>query len=1214
MSGAIIDFEEERSRHEQLFGREDVLDRLLGWLVGEQALLPGGWVFLLGSPGVGKSAIVNRLLELLPSDTPHHFIRRHTDDWDRPEALVNNLVARVERLFAEQANVDLPLEARLGELLRRVSKRKLTPDGRRLVLVIDGLDEAACDIAGRNLLPRFLPRVVPSGVAILCASRPMYPHADWLAGFDGVHSILDLDEAEWTASNEAACRAYCVQRLHRLSPPLNNADIETVVRNAQGNMVYARWICEWLARQPPARRTTTNISQGLSGLTRQIISELRGLGGARRALILQGLGLTCAAREALPAYVFNELLGGGPMASEGDEFLRATFHLLRNEPAHWHKGEQGYRLYHEHVREVLIGMLGDRAMRDHHLHILRTIAVWPPDEQDQSRRLYTLRHAVAHLIEAGDVSGAQRLCADIRYLDAKCRELDIHSIERDLEAVIGASDGEAAFELTALLAAVRAEASRLSAHRSHGLLPSLLYNRLRCAGWIAERIERMLCFGADLPPLRLLHGVRLGPTPLRTFCDHTKPVVACVVSRDGRHALSASADRTLRFWALLSGEVLATMRGHEDELTDCALTPDGQTAVSTSIDMTARLWDVATGECIGVLVNSNRGATACAISPDGRLLVVGSDDGLLTLWDFSSRQRVAVLAGHSDYVTACLMTRAGQLVSASRDHSVRVWDLASRTCVYVLSSEDDACSPVPRGSEQGWITALSLLPGGEQILAAAGDGTLSRWDLASGERLQCIGAGQGRVDALAILPWGSHLLCGMADGAIAVWDLAVERCVLRLAAHANAVSACASTSDGRRIVSASHDRSARLWELGGPESLVFQDGHTAPVTAIATTADRRLVVSASEDRLLKVWDTATGACRIILEGHSAVVTACAVSGDSRRVLAGALDGGVLLFHLDHDRGQARVETARGHQTHVSGCALLPDGRIVTASKDGSLWIRDQTDLDNPVEFGAHNGPIAGIAVTPDGSRLLSISRDGTAKLWDLSAYRRAPTRVRLAGELLACSLTPDGGRAVLAFADGQIEVRELQGWKCVRRIQAHEQRIFGCTVSPDGARVISASEDGTVRAFSLETGRHLSTLVGTSWFRCVASAPALICAGDQEGNVWMIVDGFAAPGARSRDQDARRQDAPSAEAIALARDRLAWLFDSEATARLVVKDARLDERRLNLTGSALERWGRILDEAIKQGRLVDVVRCALERYPHDDVLLELAEKLGISGH
>ena len=1203
MGDARIDFEEERFRHGQLFGREDVLDKLSTLLVGEQAL-HRGWVLLLGSPGVGKSAIVNRLLETLPGPTPHHFIRRGNEGWDRPEMVVQSLCDQIEQHFPEKASAELPSEVRLGDLLKRVSKNHLAAHEERLIVVIDGLDEAASDSAGKNPLPRFLPRWLPQGVVILCASRPMHPHLEWFAQLDRVHRI-DLDHLNWATSNEDACRAFWAFHAPRFKPPLDAAFVEEAVRRAEGNLLHAIRLRDWLEDQPAERRLAANIPQGLSGFLTQIWINLRELDGARLALVMKGLGFACAAREALPAYLFGELFGGST-TSEGEEFLRVTRPFLLEEPAQWHNGKTAYRPFHEYFRASIVEQIGDREFRAYHRLVAEALASWPPDARDPARRLYALRHAVAHQIEAGDLKRAKLLCADVGYLDAKCGELGVPAIERDIEAAIRALGGNASLDLAAVLAAMIAEASRLLGHP--GSLPALLYNRLRCAGWSAARIERVLRFDGDLPPLRLLHGVRLGPTLLRAFVGHDKPIAACVLTPDGSHLLSASADHTLRLWALGSGECVAVLRGHKDELTSCAVTPDGKTVISTAIDATVRLWDLASRRCIDTLDNDGRWATTCTVTPDGRHLVVGSDNGAITIWDLASHRRIGALAGHSDYVTACLATSLGQLVSASRDKTVRVWELASGDCVHTFVRPTMEPSPAPRGAEeQGWITAVALMPGGKHVIAAAGDGLIGRWNLASGECVQRFGAGQGRVDACALLHEGRHLLCGMADGTLGVWDLTMEQRVCCIPAHGGSVSAGAATRDGRRIFSASSDRTIKLWELGGPESLASQDGHAAPVTACALTPDASTAVSASEDRTLKVWDVATGACRATLAGHADLVTACAISADRRRVISGARDGSVRLWHLHTDG----MEILEGHRALVSGCAILPDGRVVTTSQDGELRLRSAATLQEPVELGEHGGSVDCVAITPDGTQVLSISRDGTAKLWDLTARRCMQTLCSVASPLLAGALTPDGRRAVLARQDGTLEVHDLRSRQLARVIQAHEQRIFGCAVTPDSARVVTASEDGTLRVFSLETGEGLGTLRGTSWFRCVAASDALICAGDQEGNLWMIVDGTATPAARDVQPRPRRRSRLKPQDLARLRDVLAQLYGSAQAALLVVEDAGLDETRLNLTGSSGEIWRSILHEAIKQSRLDEVVRCALRAYCGDADLLAIAKLLGI---
>lgn len=1207
MADTKFDFEEERFRHGPLFGREDVLGKLSAWLVGEQALHQG-WVLLLGSPGVGKSAIVNRLLEALPGPPPHHFIRRGNEGWDRPETVVQSLCDQIERLFPEKADAELPYEARLNDLLKRVSKNHLVPREQRLILVIDGLDEAASDSAGKNPLPRFLPRLLPKGVVFLCASRPMHPHLEWFDKLDRVHRV-DLDHLDWATSNEAACRAFWAYHAPRFKPPLEAAFVDEAVRRAEGNLLHAIRLRDWLEDQPPERRLAANIPQGLSGFLTQIWIDLRELDRERLVLVMQGLGFACAAREALPAYLFGELFGGSTM-TKGEEFLRVTRPFLLEEPAQWHSGKKAYRPFHEYFRASIVEQIGDKEFREYHRQIATALASWPPDDSDPARRLYALRHAVAHWIEAGDLDRAQGLCADVRYLEAKCSELGVPAIERDIESAIRALRGNASLDLAAVLAAVIAEASRIHEHPES--LPALLYNRLRCAGWSAERIERVLRFDGGLPPLRLLHGVRLGPALLRAFVGHEKPITACVTSQDGNQLISASADHTLRVWTLGSGECVAVLHGHKDELTACSLTPDGKTVISTAIDATVKLWNLASRRCIATLENDGRWATTCTVTPDGRHLVVGSDDGAITLWDLASHRRIGTLTGHRDYVTACLVTPLGQLVTASRDKDVRVWDLDSGACLHTLARPVADSSPALRGvEEQGWITALTLLPGGQQVLAAMGDGLICRWDLASGQCVQRFGAGQGRVDTCGILHEGRHLLCGMADGTLVVWDLTAGQRVRCLPAHAGSVSATAATRDGRRIFSASSDRTIKLWELGGPESLVSQDGHTAPVTACALTPDGRTAVSASEDRTLKVWDLETGACRVTLEGHADLVTACAISADGRRVISGARDGSLRLWFLDVD-GSEPVE---GGRTLVSGCAILPDGRVVTTSQDGALRLPSPKALNGLTEIGDHGSSVDAMAVTPDGTKLLSISRAGTAKLWDLASRRCVRTLHSVAAPFLSCALAPDGRRAVLARQDGKLEVHDFRSGRLAREIQAHEQRIFGCAVTLDCARVITVSEDGTIRVFSLETGECLGTLRGTSWFRCVAASDARICAGDQEGNVWMIVDDTATPAAldlKPRQPRQPRKPRLKPQDLERLRATLAWLYRSSQAAHLVVADTGLDEKRLNLTGSPIEIWGAILDEAIKKSLLDDVVRYALKDYREDADLVAIAKLLGIA--
>jgi len=52
-----------------------------------------------------------------------------------------------------------------------------------------------------------------------------------------------------------------------------------------------------------------------------------------------------------------------------------------------------------------------------------------------------------------------------------------------------------------------------------------------------------------------------------TLEGHTNWVYACAVTPDGRHVVSASADRMLKVWQLGSGRAMATLEGHTKGVT-----------------------------------------------------------------------------------------------------------------------------------------------------------------------------------------------------------------------------------------------------------------------------------------------------------------------------------------------------------------------------------------------------------------------------------------------------------------------------------------------------------------------------------------------------------------------------------------------------------------------------------------------------------------------
>jgi WD40 repeat protein len=110
-------------------------------------------------------------------------------------------------------------------------------------------------------------------------------------------------------------------------------------------------------------------------------------------------------------------------------------------------------------------------------------------------------------------------------------------------------------------------------------------------------------------------------------------VTAVVFSPDGRRALSASQDGTLRLWDLRSGNCLRTLTGHTGKVTAAAFAADGRWGFSASADATIGIWDLATGACVRALEGHTKPVRSISLTPDSRWLLSGSADETLCLWE-----------------------------------------------------------------------------------------------------------------------------------------------------------------------------------------------------------------------------------------------------------------------------------------------------------------------------------------------------------------------------------------------------------------------------------------------------------------------------------------------------------------------------------------------------------------------------------------------------
>ncbi len=169
----------------------------------------------------------------------------------------------------------------------------------------------------------------------------------------------------------------------------------------------------------------------------------------------------------------------------------------------------------------------------------------------------------------------------------------------------------------------------------------------------------------------------------------------------------------------------------------------------------------------------------------------------------------------------------------------------------------------------------------------------------------------------------------------------------------------------------------------------------------------------------------------------------------------------------------------GHDDRIFSVAYSPDGRrVVTASRDSTARIWAVDGSAEPVVLRGHEGFVWSAAFGPEGRRVVTTSTDGTARVWDVHGNEEPVVLHGHGGWVWGAAFSPDGKLVVTGSDDGTARIWQADGSGDPVVLSGHSGEVRTVSFSPDGARVLTASRDGTARVWRVDESKGPVIVMG----------------------------------------------------------------------------------------------------------------------------------------
>ncbi len=453
-------------------------------------------------------------------------------------------------------------------------------------------------------------------------------------------------------------------------------------------------------------------------------------------------------------------------------------------------------------------------------------------------------------------------------------------------------------------------------------------------------------------------------------------------------------------------------------------------------------------------------------SPNGELLVIADSENIL-FFNRESRKLQNKFNIKNGKILAIGYNNAGKWLALQVDQikATVLFERKDRQKQYLFRNK-------------AIILAAAFHPEGNLLAAANKDKSIQFWNITNGEKVHAIRGHTDWVNSVNFSSDGTMLVSGSGDKLIKLWDVGTFSCIVTFEGHMHWVNQVVFSPNNLYLASCSKDQTARIWNLQTKTCQQILKGHTANIKTVAFNPTSTQIATGSKDKTVRLWNI-DGTCLKIFTGHINTVQGVSFSPDSAQIASAGnlLDRWVRLWDLN--AGDLHL-TYQKNNIQMLGVALSPDGeRVVTSNSNYSIQIWNLSTAQNEITMIGHTDELLCVNYSASNHLVASGSRDKTIRFWNTTTGECESIIDQMINPITKIVFNHNNNYFATCSKGTAIDIWDMEKKICQHSITGHTNKISTIVYNHDSTLFASGSYDCTVCLWDVTKNyNYLYQLVG----------------------------------------------------------------------------------------------------------------------------------------